>query len=121
MLAPVGELADGTYVVVWRTLSVVDGHVIRGSFAFGVGEPVAPDVAVAVASIESSPAAAVSRWLLFVGVAVLIGGPLQALVQQCGARPERHRASWSGGRRCCCWAVGCWRWRVRLGCWGRRS
>lgn len=88
MLVPVGELADGTYVVVWRTLSVVDGHVIRGSFAFGVGEPVAPDVAVAVASIESSPAAAVSRWLLFVGVAVLIGGPLQALVQRRGARPE---------------------------------
>ncbi len=91
MLVPVGELADGTYVVVWRTLSVVDGHVIRGSFAFGVGEPVAPDVAVAVASIESSPAAAVSRWLLFVGVAVLIGGPLQALVQRRGAQHERRR------------------------------
>ncbi|MYD95354.1 MAG: hypothetical protein F4Y02_17095 [Chloroflexi bacterium] len=91
MLVPVGELADGTYVVVWRTLSAVDGHVIRGSFAFGVGEPVAADVAVAVASIESSPAAAVSRWLLFVGTAVLIGGPLQALVQQRRARPERRR------------------------------
>ena len=91
MLVPVGELADGTYVVVWRTLSVVDGHVIRGSFAFGVGEPVAADVAVAVASIESSPAAAASRWLLFVGTAVLIGGPLQALVQRRGAQPERRR------------------------------
>ncbi len=91
MLVPVGELADGTYVVVWRTLSVVDGHVIRGSFAFGVGEPVAADVAVAVASIESSPAAAVSRWQLFVGMAVLIGGPLQALVQRRGAQPARRR------------------------------
>ena len=91
MLVPVAELADGTYVVVWRTLSVVDGHVIRGSFAFGVGEPVAADVAVAVASIESSPAAAVSRWLLFVGVAVLIGGPLQVLVQRRGSQPERRR------------------------------
>ena len=92
MLVPVGDLADGTYVVVWRTLSVVDGHVIRGSFAFGVGEPVAADVAVAVASIESSPAAAVSRWLLFMGVAMLIGGPLQALVQRRGSQPERHQA-----------------------------
>lgn len=91
MLAPVGELADGTYVVVWRTLSVVDGHVIRGSFAFGVGEPVAADVAVAVASIESSPAAAVSRWLLFMGVALLIGGPLQAMVQRRGAQRDRRR------------------------------
>lgn len=91
MLVPVGDLADGTYVVVWRTLSVVDGHVIRGSFAFGVGEPVAADVAVAVASIESSPAAAVSRWLLFVGVAVLIGGPLQVAVQRRGAALEQRR------------------------------
>ena len=91
MLVPVADLADGTYVVVWRTLSVVDGHVIRGSFAFGVGEPVAADVAVAVASIESSPAAAVARWLLFMGVAMLIGAPLQALAQRRGAPPERRR------------------------------
>ena len=92
MLVPVADLADGTYVVVWRTLSVVDGHVIRGSFAFGVGEPVAADVAVAVASIESSPAAAVARWLLFVGVALLIGGPLQVLVQRRGASAARRQA-----------------------------
>ena len=92
MLVPVGDLAHGTYVVVWRTLSVIDGHVIRGSFAFGVGEPVAADVAVAVASVESSPAASVSRWLLFMGVAVLIGGPLQVLVQRRGSQPERRRA-----------------------------
>ena len=91
MLVPVADLADGTYVVVWRTLSVVDGHVIRGSFAFGVGQPVAADVAVAVASIESSPAAAVARWLLFMGVALLIGGPLQVVMQRRGSQPERRR------------------------------
>ncbi len=91
MLVPVADLPDGTYVVVWRTLSVVDGHVIRGSFAFGVGEPVAADVAVAVASIQSSPAAAASRGLLFMGVAMLIGAPLQALAQRRGAPPERRR------------------------------
>ena len=91
MLVPVADLSDGTYVVVWRTLSVVDGHVIRGSFAFGVGEPVAADVAVAVASIESSPAASAARWLLFVGVAVLIGAPLQVLVQRRRAPAERRR------------------------------
>ena len=91
MLVPVADLADGTYVVVWRTLSVVDGHVIRGSFAFGVGEPVAADVAVAVASIQSSPAAAASRGLLFMGMAMLIGAPLQALAQRRGAPPDRRR------------------------------
>ena len=92
MLVPVADLADGTYVVVWRTLSVIDGHVIRGSFAFGVGEPVAADVAVAVASIESSPAAAVSRWLLFMGVALLIGAPVQVMVQRRGSTLERQRS-----------------------------
>ena len=91
MLVPVTALANGTYVVVWRTLSLIDGHVIRGSFAFGVGEPVAAGVATSVASIESSPAAMVSRWLLFVGVAVLIGGPLQALTQRRGSEPRRRR------------------------------
>ncbi len=90
MLVPVADLADGTYVVVWRTLSVVDGHVIRGSFAFGVGEPVAADVAVAVTSIQSRPAAAASRGLLFMGVAMLIGVPLQALAQRRGAPPDRR-------------------------------
>ena len=29
MLVPVAVLEHGTYVVVWRTLSTVDGHVIR--------------------------------------------------------------------------------------------
>ena len=91
MLVPVADLDDGTYVVVWRTLSVVDGHVIRGSFAFGVGEPVAADVAVAVTSIQSSPAAAASRGLLFMGMAMLIGAPLQALAQRRGAPPDRRR------------------------------
>ena len=57
-----------------------------------MGEPVAADVEVAVASIESSPAASVSRWLLFVGVAVLIGGPLQVLpCSGAGSQSERRQ------------------------------
>lgn len=31
-------LPKGTYVVVWKAVSAGDGHVTRGSFAFGVGE-----------------------------------------------------------------------------------
>ncbi len=85
MLVPVAPLANGAYVVVWRTLSVVDGHVIRGSYAFGVGAPVAPELAAAASTVESSPTAAVSRSLLFVGAAVLVGAPLQALTQRRGA------------------------------------
>ena len=118
MLVPVADLADGTYVVAWRTLSVVDGHVIRGSFAFGVGEPVAADVAVAVASIQSSPAAAASRGLLFMGVAMLIGAPLQALTQRRGAPPGSTSGRRASRRRCCCWGRGCWRWAGQVGLLG---
>ena len=32
-------LADGTYTVTWRVVSVDDGHVTAGAFAFGVGTP----------------------------------------------------------------------------------
>lgn len=35
--APVGRLDKGTYTVVWKALSAVDGHVTRGAFAFTVG------------------------------------------------------------------------------------
>src|SRR5207247_4216953 len=34
---PVGPLPDGVYTVTWRTISSVDGHVVTGAFAFGVG------------------------------------------------------------------------------------
>ena len=35
-----GEIADGTYVVAWRAVSA-DGHPIRGSYTFSVGEETA--------------------------------------------------------------------------------
>ena len=39
----VKKLANGTYTVVWRCVSKVDGHATAGSFAFGVGvAPSAP-------------------------------------------------------------------------------
>ncbi len=34
------EMARGTYSVVWKTLSTVDGHVTGGAFAFAIGEAV---------------------------------------------------------------------------------
>ncbi|MFN8234031.1 MAG: copper resistance protein CopC [Actinomycetota bacterium] len=39
LVAPIGSpLADGTYTVAWRVVSVQDGHSTAGAFAFGVGE-----------------------------------------------------------------------------------
>lgn len=34
-----GELSDGSYVVQWKSLSSVDGHLIRGAYVFSIGAP----------------------------------------------------------------------------------
>ena len=74
MLVRVPPLADGTYVVAWRTLSVVDGHLIRGSYVFSVGEPIDADVASAPASaLVLSPAEPVLRAALLIGAMLVLG------------------------------------------------
>ena len=74
MLVRVPPLADGTYVVTWRTLSVVDGHLIRGSYVFSVGEPIDAAVASAPASaLVLSPAEPVLRAALLVSAMLVLG------------------------------------------------
>ena len=77
LLVRVGELSDGTYVVPWRTLSQVDGHIIRGSFVFAIGEPVARAAGGDLASpLFNSNAEPAFRWALFAGLIVLAAAPL---------------------------------------------
>ena len=74
ILVRVPPLADGTYVVTWRTLSVVDGHLIRGSYVFSVGEPIDADLASAPASaLVLSPAEPVLRAALLIGAMLVLG------------------------------------------------
>ena len=76
---PLGPLTGGVYTVAWRTVSAVDGHRATGSFAFGLGT--APSAsgsgstpgAVETSSTGPSPMAVVGRWLLYVGLVVLLG------------------------------------------------
>lgn len=79
MSVSLGDLADGTYTVSWRNVSQVDGHSVRGAFAFSVGEPLSSD-AGAGAALESddslalqSPAAPAARWLALLGGMSLFG------------------------------------------------
>ncbi len=75
------RLTDGVYTVSWRTVSKVDGHTTGGSFAFGIG--VKPGQAAAatqgVNNGSSSgggnptPAAVAGLWLLYWGLALLVG------------------------------------------------
>jgi copper transport protein len=82
---PLGALADGTYTVAWRTVSRDDGHVTGGSFAFGDGVA-APAAAAQGGSVPAattpppSPLATAGRWLLYSGLALLVGAAASGLV-----------------------------------------
>jgi copper transport protein len=70
------NLPRGTYTAVWRVVSSDDGHLTTGSFLFGVGV-----VAQATAKIPSEPTASsgatlagvLGRWLIFLGVTLILG------------------------------------------------
>ena len=49
------ESREGTYIVSWRALSEVDGHVTSGSYVFSVGQPI--DRTKASATTTSDPTA----------------------------------------------------------------
>jgi copper transport protein len=81
---PLGALPDGTYTVAWRTVSRDDGHVSGGSFAFGVGvaAPTGGPQGAAVAAATTpppSPLATAGRWLLYCGLALLLGAAASGL------------------------------------------
>ena len=63
------DLSNGTYTVAWRNLSTVDGHTIRGTFFYSVGEPLStqPSDLPSEPALQS-PAEPFMRW------AVLLGG-----------------------------------------------
>ena len=71
-----GSLSNGVYTVTWRTVSKTDGHVTAGSISFGIGVPVT--AATHPSGIPSTPSPSVpavtARWLVYWGVAILLGG-----------------------------------------------
>jgi copper transport protein len=74
---PAEELAAGSYEVAYRVVAL-DGDLIEGSFAFGVATPVAADSTAAGTSQEDPdevrPRTALPRALLFLGLALALGG-----------------------------------------------
>ena len=92
---PLGPLSPGWYTVAWRTVSAVDGHAAAGSFAFGVGVtsagtsaapspgavgPAGPAPsggattgAAVTSSAGPSPLAVGGRFVLYVGLVLLLG------------------------------------------------
>ena len=76
---PLQPLAGGVYTVSWRTVSAIDGHRATGSFAFGLGTtPLSSGAGTNPGALETSssgpsPAAVVGRWLLYLGLVLLLG------------------------------------------------
>jgi copper transport protein len=93
---PLGDLPDGTYTVTWRTVSRDDGHVTGGAFAFGVGVT-APAAGTAATSARAattpppSPLAVAGRWLLYLGLALLLGAATTGLAVFGGRLPAGAR------------------------------
>ena len=75
MSVGVGDISEGTYTVAWTNVSTVDGHRVRGSFVFAVGQPLtalpAPDVEQ---PLLQSPWAPVLRWLTLLAALAMVGG-----------------------------------------------
>ncbi len=68
----------GTYVVSWRVLSAVDGHITSGAFVFSVGQPInqatiSREAAAQGEGAVTSPIDMLARALTFIGQALIIG------------------------------------------------
>ena len=68
-------LANGTYTVAWKNVSTVDGHLVRGSFPFSVGEPLsAVEVDTPDQPLFQSPWEPVVRWAILIAALAVVGG-----------------------------------------------
>ena len=75
MSVGLSDVPDGTYTVAWKNVSTVDGHRVRGSFVFAVGQPLsAVPVQVEGQPLLQSPFSPLLGWLVFLGALAMTGG-----------------------------------------------
>lgn len=69
-------LVEGTYTVAWTNVSTVDGHKVRGSYVFSVGQPISGTAQLSVAQqpLLQSPLEPVLRWLTLLSMMAIVGG-----------------------------------------------
>ncbi|MBT3943266.1 MAG: c-type cytochrome [Chloroflexi bacterium] len=72
-------LDNGTYTVSWANVSTVDGHRVRGSFLFSVGEPISGEIKLDSQSAITNPQEPYLRWLVLLGGLSVAGGLLLEL------------------------------------------
>jgi copper transport protein len=105
-------LGNGTYTVVWQTLSAVDGHEARGSFPFTVGEARASaNYTLLVDQMERSATAlqpppladTVVRWLTLLALLLVAGGFAYTPYAMSAPALRPLRAATAGRRRQVLW------------------
>ncbi|MEX0753786.1 MAG: copper resistance protein CopC [Actinomycetota bacterium] len=71
---PVPDLGDGSYTLGYRVTSTVDGHTTGDALTFGIGQPpgVPASTAPSFRTPSPSPLSVAGRWLLYVGLAMLV-------------------------------------------------
>lgn len=80
--ASVGAAGKGVYTVRYRVVSEVDGHVTSGVFAFGVGvSPAGAQLRATSGGPATSTLEVLARWLLLVGLALLLGTAVAAVAR----------------------------------------
>ena len=88
-------LPKGWYTVHWLTVSALDGHTATGLFVFGVGivPPKVSDFGVVFGHTPMglTVAAALGRWLLYLGLALMVGCAVTVLLALQGALPPGGR------------------------------
>ena len=68
------DLPNGAYTVAWRNLSTVDGHTIRGTFFYSVGEPLSAQSSdLPSEPALQSPAEPFVRWAVLLGGLTVLG------------------------------------------------
>lgn len=90
------DLPNGTYTVLWRTLSTADGHTAQNYFAFTIGTEADVTATTGPAEEETGPPLwlqAASRWTALIGLAAAISAwPIWLFVIRPSLSPAWHLA-----------------------------
>jgi len=80
--APVRDLPEGVYSIVWRVVSRVDGHATGGVIAFGirVDPSTVPAAEVKDEVPRAGPVEVAGRWGLFAGLGIVLGAVWLGLI-----------------------------------------
>lgn len=87
------DLADGVYTVSWRSSSTEDGHAIRGTYSFQIGQGRLPAGAVTIEGRRPATGATFLRWGTIFGLSLVAGWFLLGLLTGELAPPGARIAS----------------------------